>query len=141
MALIAGAGNPIGGSNPAGIGQGLNYIGNHAYANSGTFASSQTEYTLLSFSTGTEYVVGELTVSGATDATNPGTGLTSVFTLSMNGTDVMFVKIDTDVERSPMTAVIPILIAPFTEVKLTALDSLSESGRKTSASLVGRVYA
>jgi hypothetical protein len=58
---MLGGGNPVSGSNPAGTGSAVNYIGNHAYAYSGkvtttTAASAATTY--LDFSTGNQYIVG-----------------------------------------------------------------------------------
>ena len=60
--MISGAGNPVGGSNPAGTGTGLNYIGNHAYGYSGIVnsASQDENVTLMSFTTGSHYVVCEV---------------------------------------------------------------------------------
>ena len=46
MAILAG-GNPVGGSNPSGIGKGLNYIGNHVYGYSGVIAVGQPEVALI----------------------------------------------------------------------------------------------
>jgi len=60
MALIGGAGNVAGGSNPSGTGTSLNYIGNHAYAYSGIIASSGSQSaatdTALQFETSNQYV-------------------------------------------------------------------------------------
>ena len=44
MAVIAGAGNPAGSGGTSGIGKGLTYVGNFAYAYSGAFADSQNTY-------------------------------------------------------------------------------------------------
>ena len=60
MALIAGAGNPTGGSNPAGTSQGLNYIGEWSYANSGFIDFNGTAVTLLSFQTGSGFIIADI---------------------------------------------------------------------------------
>jgi hypothetical protein len=62
MALIGGggAGNVAGGANPAGVGTSLNYIGDHAYANSGFLIFVDSEITLLEFETGNSYIEASL---------------------------------------------------------------------------------
>ena len=67
MALIGGggAGNVAGGANPSGTGTSLNYIGNHAYANSGVIQTETSAAPHLNFTTGGEYIVGELELQGA----------------------------------------------------------------------------
>ena len=137
--MISGAGNPVGGSF-TGPAQALEIMGEHAYAYSGLLPSDTSEYTMFNFTSGNYYFVGEVTVAGACDDTSPGVGLTSVFTLSMNGTNLMILKTDTDQEDMPTTAVVPILIPPYTQIKLVALDNGAVGGRDTSASLVGRIY-
>ena len=55
---MLGGGNPVGGQNPVGVGSVLNYIGNFAYAYSGSVSVSSTDFNnpdiLLSFTTGRE---------------------------------------------------------------------------------------
>jgi len=55
MALIGGAGNPVGGSNPAGLSAGLNYIGKYAYGynSTGLITNASGETTLFEFQAGT----------------------------------------------------------------------------------------
>ena len=59
MALVGGGGAPnvTGSGGTAGTGTGLNYLGNHAYANAGTADVSTSSTTRLNFSTGSEYIV------------------------------------------------------------------------------------
>jgi|TARA_R110000823_G_scaffold81671_1_gene185710 hypothetical protein len=62
MALIGGggAGNVAGGANPSGVGSSINYIGNHAYAYSGTVTSAGSQSnpttTALQFDTAGSYI-------------------------------------------------------------------------------------
>ena len=143
MALAGGggAGNVAGGSNPAGTGTSLNYIGNHAYAYSGMFPPATSTYTMLSFTTGSSYLLSKITVTGATDAVNPGNGGTSTFVISLDGQEVMRLKTDTDQEDMPAHATVPFLIPPYSTIELTGIDTVTTAERKTSASIVGRVYA
>ena len=135
-----GAGNPVG-ANPAGIGSGLNYIGNHCYAYSGTFPSSTSEYTILDFSTGGEYSLVKLTVSGATDNADPENGGVSVFTVTTNSQEVARIKVDASTEDSPTVEVIPLLLEPYSKVTVKVIDNVNVSTRKTCATIVGRVYS
>ena len=48
---MLGGSNPVSSANPAGIGTSLNYLGKHAYATSGQFADTQTQATMLKFTT------------------------------------------------------------------------------------------
>jgi hypothetical protein len=57
--MLGGAGNPVGGSNPTGIGATLNYIGDHAYGYSGAVTVSNSSETLLDFTTGDVYITAK----------------------------------------------------------------------------------
>ena len=60
MALVGGGGAPnVAGSNPAGTGSSINYVGNHAYAYSGIIASTTTEANMLDFTIGNQYVMAQ----------------------------------------------------------------------------------
>ena len=68
MAVVGGtgAGSPAGGSNPAGVGKGLNIIGRdpmHGYAYSGA-VDVENAVTVLDFSTGNYYLAGHIEFSG-----------------------------------------------------------------------------
>jgi hypothetical protein len=58
--------NAVPGSNPAGTGQALNFIGNHAYAYSGVVTDPQSgaaNTTALKFTTGNLYINSKLTIT------------------------------------------------------------------------------
>ena len=139
MAIIGGAGNPVGGSF-TGPAEALEIVGDHGLALSGLFPSDSSAYTMLNFTSGNYYLVGTLTCSGAIDNTSPTVGMISVFTLSFNGTEVMMLKTDTDGEKSPMTISMSILIPAYTEVKLEGIDTGVSATRQTGASIVGRIH-
>ena len=141
MAILGGAGN-VAGSNPAGTGSSLNYIGDHAYANSGTFGSTNANQTMLSFVTGNSYVVGELTLTGGTEFTSAGipNGNTTAYQLSFNDQVVAVYKIDSNEEDSPSFIVAPLLLEPFTKVEVLTISSANNTEDLISANFVGRVY-
>jgi len=71
MAVIAGAGNPVGGSNPSGIGTSLNYIGEHAYAYSGIAEAATSPGTVfLEFNTGSSYIIATVQLYNTENESN-----------------------------------------------------------------------
>ena len=74
MPLVGGGGaGNVAGGNPAGTGTGLNYIGDHAYAYSGSITaanSSSADTTMLDFSTGQHFVVGTVAFQTTEHAAN-----------------------------------------------------------------------
>ena len=142
MALIAGAGNPVGGSNPSGTGNTLQYIGDFAYAYAGAFEASNSTVTVLDFTTGPEIVKGHIFGSGTVNynAGNLTDGKFTAWKISMDGQIVGFLKTDSQQEDMPNEAVMRILIPPFTHVKIEVLSSGSSASEHTTTSITGRVY-
>ena len=131
MAIIGGAGNPVGGSF-TGAAEALEVIGNHAYAASGVVndnASGSAATTLLKFTSGNFYFVGWLNFSSDETSTN------SIFLdLNYNGTSVINTK-----EEHPAIEIqhYYILIPPYTEVEL----KWGSSGNKNAtAFLTGKIH-
>jgi hypothetical protein len=142
MALIAGAGNPTGGSSPASTGSTVSYIGEHIYAYSaqGLTAGSQAYGALLDFTTGANsYIVGNISMFGPVDSADPTSGAASNFRVSFNGEVIFFVNLETVSEDHPGQAVVPFLIPPSTTVLIEA--NASASGWNPSCFITGRVYA
>ena len=112
MPLVGGggAGNVSGGSNPAGIGQSLNYIGDHAYATSGMIAgSTSANTTYLEFETSNGYIVGELQ-QGSTNETTRKTVFVSYDSQTI-------IQMDVD-NAYPFPNDYKLLIPPHTKVKI-----------------------
>ena len=146
MALVGGGGAPnvAGGSNPAGTGTTLNYIraaeGTWAYAYSGTLSTSTNTKTYLDFTTGNELIIGQLNLNGGADAANGATGGITIWTIEIDGQNAINSKVDTLQEDSPTYVVIPFTVPPYTHVKITGADNITEANTLTSAALTGRVY-
>ena len=136
---VGGAGNPVGGSF-TGPAEALEIIGDHAYAYSGNFGALDTDQTLLQFQSGNFYFVGQIFVSGPCDPTGLGNGAISAFQLNLNDVLIWNIKIDTTEEDSPSFAVVPVIIPPYTEVKLTVISILEDSGRVTSSNITGKIF-
>ena len=110
---MLGGGNPVGGGNPSGTGSSINYIGNHAYAQSGSIENAGTggpDTTLLKFNSSNNYIVGKMDFG-----TNNTGGHDIYFDLIYDGQKIMEIK-----ESS--AAIVPmrfdIFIPPQTEVEV-----------------------
>jgi hypothetical protein len=137
MALVGGGGaGYTAGSNPAGIGSGFNYLGDHAYAYSGTVAVSGSLTTMLDFTTGADtYWVGDFRVEGEFDDI---AGSTLQVKVSMDDQTIMLAK--TTEDRYGDRPEISLIIPPATRVQIQALQNTG-GDLDFQAILVGRVYA
>ena len=124
----------------ASTGKGIRYIGQHCYAFPGEVVETSAVQTMLEFTTGAGYIVGELFLSGAVAPGASGSGAVSTFSLDFNDVGVLLFKVDTSQEDMPCDTKTPILIPPFTNVKLTVVSLSDDAGRFTTAILTGRVY-
>jgi len=141
MALIGGGGaGNVAGGNPSGTGTGLNYIGDHAYANSGEILVNNNTVTMLEFTTGTSYFVGTFSYGVDQNASLSGSKLLG-FTISFDGQKIMQLV-------SQTTASYPILdfdnnyqilIPAYTKVKIES-ETTNAGNVPTYAMLIGRVY-
>jgi len=119
----------------------LNYIGGHCYANSGLIQINTSLTECLNFKTGSGYIVMDLTLCGAAHhngSTNAGAN--TVFEIYLNGVRNLLIKIESIQEDHPTAETIPILIPPYTEVKVAFICDAATSNMFNSASLVGKVY-
>jgi len=141
MALIGGGGaggaGNVAGSNPAGIGSSLNYIGNHVYANSGTYEAKNTTQTVLEFTTGNNYIVGTLQLNSAVQYSNASVRQ-SAAKISFDSQIIALIL--GSAEDAPVSQTTDILIPPFTNVKVEVISAQSDSDNFTTVSIVGRVY-
>jgi len=122
------------------VGLNLNVIGNHAYAYSGIFGTSNTEFEMLNFQTGAFYTVGKFTCNGATRIDLVDVGSVGAFQLKLNGIIVLVSKVDTNDKDSPGQSFLEVVIPPYTEVILSANASENTDTEKMSASFAGRIY-
>ena len=133
MAIIGGAGNPVGGSF-TGPAQALEYIGDHCYAYSGVVACTSSGTDLFNFtSTTSSYIVGEIQINAvAEDASN------FDYALFMNGSEVAgWLNTGSQQPHQPQNPV-KIIIPPGTTVRFEAKSAASSVNH--AATFVGRVY-
>jgi hypothetical protein len=142
MALVGGGGaGNVAGSNPAGVGTSINYIGDHAYAYAASEAAATTSDTRLNFSTGALYIVARLTCNGSADPTGTDNGNITVWDLNFDSQLVVRIKTETAQENMPTSLYNDIIIPPYTNVTVLSQSNGDSAGRLTTCSIVGRVYA
>jgi len=140
MALIAGAGNPVGGSSPAGTGTGLNFVGDHAYAYSGTIQGSTTSVTALAFNTQGVYIIGDFQINMPSTYGTQAT-LVGWMRISFNDEVVSIVTVGLVDADSQTTGKQSMLIPPYTNVTVEVVCDDNQAARLTAATFNGRVYA
>jgi len=134
MAIIGGAGNPVGGSF-TGAAEALEIVGDFAIGYSGEVSCGDDPINLLNATTGNYIFVGEFTpyyfTEGETDD--------MVFELNLNGTTI--IKLTLSDSTIPQNVVQnPVIIPPYTQLQITCNRRLSGSARNVGATLVGRIY-
>jgi hypothetical protein len=146
MPLVGGGGAPnvAGGANPAGIGSTLNYVGDHAYASSGSFADTQSQATMLQFSTQNAYIIGKFVFYGSTHTAQTAgsitAGNTNNFQILIDSEVVGVVKTDTGQEDMPSEMTVPMLLPPNAKIEVKVISAGAAADYSTQATFVGRVY-
>ena len=140
MALIGGGGaGNVAGGNPSGIGTGLNYIGDHAYAYSGGIDVDENVTSLLKFTTGGLYVKGRFQpqyfVANAGQATED-----YRFAVKFDSQEVSSTLIAEGTDRDAFYNVVNLIIPPYTKVEITAANVTDTNTRAVGAIVTGRVY-
>ena len=139
---MLGGGNPVGGSNPAGTGSSINYIGNHMYANSGVgSAGTGGDFVALDFtSAANSYIMAELFVTY--DAEDLADGNQFGYKVSADGENILFSRREAsaaDRVDNPLPHRVKFAIPPETRIVVTGINN--GSGVDLSFVLIGRVYA
>ena len=134
---MLGGGNPVGGANPAGTGTNLNHIGELVYAYSGdvTLPGDLVNLaTMLEFETGSQLIRGNISWGSDTVGGND-----TRVNISMNSERIFVCRYSSGADESndqPLNIVIP----PFTEVELIALNIENANSRQQCATFMGQVY-
>lgn len=120
-------------SNPVGVGGSINYIGKHAYANSGSINVNDSVTPMLEFNTQNSYVVAELTVGNSS-----GSGDDIEFEMSVNGERVLSFGVASSNAFPPNSPTI--LLPPFSRILITGQNLSGSTSRECFATIVGEVY-
>jgi len=138
MALISGAGNPLGGSF-TGAAEALEIVGNFAYAYSGTFPASTGETTALQFTTGNYLFVGKLQANAYLQYDNM-TLRQMGAKVTLNGTTIALLATDDGEEDAPMSNTQDLIIPAYTEVKILCTANTGDADNLGTVGLTGRIY-
>ena len=124
----------------ASTGLGIRYIGkDHCYAFSGNVAADVVG-TVLDFTTGSGYVNGTFTFSGFLDQDNPALGLRGTCIVYFNDLIVTSAASDFDTGNMVTPAQMPMLIPPFTKVKVIIYANSASADYHATTTFTGRVY-
>ena len=125
----------VGASNPAGVSTtSLNYVGDRAYAYSGSIDVPNSETILFEFDTGANNIDGELAIQNGS-----GSGDDMRYVLTFNDEIVAQIYAGTSDVFNQFQFPLDIVIPAFTKLKLTAVNITSGVGRAHTAIITGRV--
>jgi len=119
----------------ASTGKGIRYIGQHAYAYSGSVDVVNSTVTLLEFTTGSGYIVGSFQPQYFDNA-----GAENFqFKVLFNSIQVAGCVLDKIEGYTPFEET-ELIIPPLTNVLITAINVSDADTRKMAAIIIGRVY-
>jgi len=121
----------------ASVGPNIRYIGDYAYGYSGTIAVQSAALPLLEFTSGSGFIMGQIGIFTPLSSSN-----NAEIAVSLNGIDVIVFEVLNTTQGAYLNGFAPmdILIPPFTEFKITAVNVTSSAEMIWYATLVGRVY-
>ena len=127
--------NAVPSSNPAGVGNILNYIGKYAYAYSGTVDVDNNETIMLKFATGNQGIIAKVQFGNALF-----NSLDYKFTVQINS-EVVAIAIANFANTAPTTTEggLSVIIPPNSEVKITGQNVESSATKSWTASLTGEI--
>jgi len=136
MALVGGGGaGNVTGSNPSGTGSGLNYIGSHCYAYSGSVtpdSSAGPETTALLFTTGNSYAMVDVNWT----CTSTSATVDQFFRILMNG-EIIFDSVAEDDEAATGQSPLILLLPAYTKVEILVGNQATSP---FTVIIAGRVY-
>ena len=136
-----GGGGPVGVANSfTGPAVALEINGDFAYAFSGLQTINTSDVTVFDFTTGNYLFEGELFLTSGVTVADVEDGSFNIYTLALNGVDLMYYKMQSSGEQMPATITMPIIIPPYTDVTLTVISNGTGASYKTSASMSGRIF-
>ena len=147
MAILGGGpggGGPIGSGNAfTGSSTGINLVGDFAYATV-TQSTSTSLQTMIEYTSGNYLFVGELFLSAGNHLVTADAGSSSSFRVQFNGINVALARCESDLESgergTPAQTIIPLIIPPYTEVKVRVDSDQTDGDKYTSLFLAGRIY-
>jgi len=141
MALVGGGGaGNVAGSNPAGIGSGLNYIGNKVYSYSGVFGASSSFTEKIDFTTGATPIDAAIQCIGFANPADTGPGVNSIFTIKFDGQVIGYVKVETANEAMPSLGVVNVVIPSYTHVQVGVITDQNDANKQGAVIMAGEMF-
>jgi len=122
----------------AGTGLELNYIGNHCFAYGGEYDRATAEQTVMNFTTGAGYIVGELFVSGGIAPGNASGGV-STFEVKLNGITSVWLKVESAQEDQPSNAKVKLILPPYTTLTVISDSDSTDATFQTTTVFTGAI--
>jgi len=123
----------------AGAGLELNYIGQHCNAMSGNMVATTASQIALSFTTGSEYIVGEFQFNGFLQIDDVSVRQGSI-KISVNNVVVSNLIGGDAVLRAPGSVTQKILLAPYTVVKCEVVAAADDADNFATVTFIGKLY-
>ena len=128
----------------AATGLGVRYIGDHAYCISGTYGAAQSDQVVLSFTSGSGYIIAEFVVNQFVKPDDPDDFDLTLALISFNGEQVANMLVGTAQaegwNRTPSQGFQKLVIPPFTDVLVTLRGHSDDSDDLGTVTMTGRVY-
>lgn len=139
MGVFAGAGNPAGSGGTAGVGTGVSYIGDHAYAMSGTFTLGDGgSVTCIDFTTPSTAYIDANIQAGFVTRSNDDTR----FEVKVNGEVVASSIYNNTYSDNPVnTSGFRLIFGPSARVQILAVKSSGTADDTVVMWMRGRVYS
>jgi len=123
-------------------GLGLKYVGEHAFAYSGSYAASNSAQTALDFTSGMGYIVAKIELFGGTQFAEPGNGAQTTGQVAFNGDVITVMK---SVVKYPSDGgqtgdKCRVIIPPLTRVVVQIDSNEDNANELCHVVLTGRVY-
>ena len=124
------------------VGKSLRYIGNWAYAYSGSYEANNANQTVLDFTTGSGYIYGQIELFGGTNFDSPGDGAQTTGQVTFNGEVITVLK---NVTKYPSDGgqgggKCKVVIPPTTRVVVKIDSNEDNANELCHVVLTGRVY-
>jgi len=136
---VGGAGNPASGSF-TGLSESLDYVGDHVIGVGSTVALAGQAYSVIfDFTTPlSSYIKADITMMAPVNPSDPTSGESCIFRISMNDSIIAYVNLDSSQEDSPTTAVLPLIIPSGSKIEIAA--NAASSAYVLYTWITGRVY-
>jgi hypothetical protein len=124
----------------ASVGLGIRYIGQFCYAYSPHLTITTAAQTILEFTTGDGVIMSRFQFFGPMDFDDPANGHICAYEVALNNEVVAVVKCDNAASEGNYQEKMPIVLPPFTTVKIRVDSNNVTTDYGTNVMMTGRVY-